>query len=75
MTRISLSGADFADLAAGLIFNTLVEDGAEIILDGRDFDDGEIAVLATGDEVEYQGPGGTYTISAPEAPWAGHRLP
>jgi hypothetical protein len=73
MTKIALTGADFADLAAGDSFNTLCEDGEEIILDGDDFTDADITTLATGGEVEYEDRDGSYTITAPEAPWTGHR--
>lgn len=73
MTKIALSGADFADLAAGYSFNTVTEDGDEVVLYGDDFTDTEISRLAAGEEVEHDSGRDTYLISAPEAPWAGHR--
>lgn len=72
-TKIALTGADFADLAAGFSFNTLTEEGAEIVLAGADFTDADITKLAMGGEVEYSDRDGNYLVTAPEEPWAGHR--
>lgn len=73
LTKIALTGADFADLAAGYSFNTMTEDGDEIVLYGDDFSDAEISKLAAGETVEHDSGRDSYLISAPEEPWVGHR--
>jgi hypothetical protein len=71
MTVIALTGADLADLAAALSFTTLDEDGEEVLIDGREFSTEQVARLADGDEVCWDG----YLLSAPQGAWAGHRSP
>ena len=75
MTNITLTGADLADLAAGLSFNTLAEDDEEVVIDGRDFSTDEIKALTEGFAVEWDSGDGVYTVTAPDEAWAGHRTP
>jgi cold shock CspA family protein len=75
MTYIVLTGADLADLAAGLRFNTLDANGEEVIVDGSDFSTDEIKALSEGGKVEWDAGDDVYTVTAPEESWAGHRSP
>jgi cold shock CspA family protein len=69
MDRIELTGADLSDLAAGFSFNAMAESGEEVAIDGSEFSTAEIAALAQGKEVEYEG----FTLTSDGSAWAGHR--
>lgn len=69
MLHVTLTGADLADLAAGYCFNAMAEDGSELLIDGEEFDEQEIATLTAGKEVEYEG----YLLSCDGQAWAAHR--
>jgi hypothetical protein len=72
VTALELSNADIFDLAAGFSFNTVDARGQEVILYGDDFDEDDIATLAAGKKLTWQGNEDDYALSAPEKPWHGH---